>query len=63
VVPRFGEQLVLDLGLSADQLEDAAPEGGGGDPGAGTDRGAVGHDRDALAFADPDDAVGAGWGW
>ena len=35
---------------------------GGGDPGAGADVGAVGEDRDALAFADPDDAVGAGRG-
>lgn len=33
-----------------------------GHPGAGPDIGAVGEDGDALAFADPDDAVGAGGG-
>lgn len=31
----------------------------GGDPGAGALGGAAGEDRDALAFTDPDDAVGA----
>jgi len=33
-----------------------------GHPGAGPDMGAVGEDGHALAFADPDDAVGAGRG-
>ncbi len=38
------------------------PSDGCGPPGAGADEGTIGEDGHALAFADADDAVGAGRG-
>ena len=55
-------QCPVDRLLCWGQLPAGRSSAPGGDPGAGALVGAVGQDGDALAFADPDDPVGAGRG-
>ncbi len=59
--PRRGQGSVDRL-LGRGEVPVREASDGRGHPGAGADVGAVGEDGDALAFANPDDAVGAGRG-
>ena len=52
----------VDGSLGRGEVPAGEPSDRCGHPWAGADVGAVGEDGDALAFADPDDAVGAGRG-